>query len=259
MKRALAIASLLCAACLCGAWTARTTIPAALVATQTISEDPLAPYGYVFDYSSYTNHGVLMPTATNGPTWRTATRVGDSGGQYEFSGSSQYVDASTNVANTLGSTFVLSYGLWFKADKVNDNDGLFNIGSFANNHGYHSMAVVANELRIHANGFQRVAVAFTDTNTWHHAFVTVDATATPQLRFYLDGGEVGNSGSGGALPLAGSKTIIGGFYSSGYTFDGLLDDVRVYKATLSSNQVSALYQGTSPTNSSVLWYKMNTP
>jgi hypothetical protein len=34
MKRAIAIASLLCAACLCSAWTARTTIPAALVATQ---------------------------------------------------------------------------------------------------------------------------------------------------------------------------------------------------------------------------------
>jgi hypothetical protein len=33
MKRAFAIASVLIAACLCGAWTARTTIPAALVAT----------------------------------------------------------------------------------------------------------------------------------------------------------------------------------------------------------------------------------
>lgn len=45
MKRALAIASVLFAACLCSAWTARTTIPAARVATQTAapSGDPWTP------------------------------------------------------------------------------------------------------------------------------------------------------------------------------------------------------------------------
>jgi hypothetical protein len=44
MKRALAIASVMFAACLCGAWTARTTIPAALVATQSAGEaEPTEP------------------------------------------------------------------------------------------------------------------------------------------------------------------------------------------------------------------------
>jgi hypothetical protein len=43
MKRALAIASVMLAACLCGAWTARTTIPAALVATQSSASVPWTP------------------------------------------------------------------------------------------------------------------------------------------------------------------------------------------------------------------------
>ena len=43
MKRALAIASVLCAACLCGAWTALKTIPAALVATQSSASVPWTP------------------------------------------------------------------------------------------------------------------------------------------------------------------------------------------------------------------------
>ena len=43
MKRAIAIAALLCATCLCSAWTARTTIPAALVATQSSASVPWTP------------------------------------------------------------------------------------------------------------------------------------------------------------------------------------------------------------------------
>jgi hypothetical protein len=259
MKRALAIAVLLCAACLCGAWTARTTIPAALVATQTISagEDPLAPYGYVFDYSSYANHGVLMPTATNGPTWQSATRTGDTGGQYSFNGSTQYVDSETT--NSVG-TGDFTTAFWMKPSAIAASQCPFSSGVFAGGWtGWHYETATGGKMYwfiYYANGLLS-NTTFTN-GTWYH----IAGVRQGDNQYFFVNGVLDTSRSVPAYNVNnGSPILVGRNPDTTYPryFPGLIDEPTIWHAALTSNQVYQLAtSNTAPTNAPRIWYKMNT-
>lgn len=79
----------------------------------------------------------------------------------------------------------------------------------------------------------------TDLGTgWHHVVMTVDSSGVPTA--YLDSNFVGTY-SGSAAQVADPAVLIGYPASSPRSFNGSVDDVRIYNRVLSTNEISSLY------------------
>jgi len=76
---------------------------------------------------------------------------------------------------------------------------------------------------------------------WHHTAATFDGQ---YMRVYLDGHEVGSLLKPGEIStLATAPAFIGSSGGTAEFFRGGLDDLRIYSAALSAEQVALLYQG----------------
>jgi len=78
-------------------------------------------------------------------------------------------------------------------------------------------------------------------NQWHHLVVTFNGDlASQNIKLYYDGGLVTIQDAPGTLSSGTEDVIIGGYWG-GTSFDGLVDDVRIYKSALLSYQIKQLY------------------
>jgi hypothetical protein len=78
-------------------------------------------------------------------------------------------------------------------------------------------------------------------NTWQHVAVTYAGTS---CTFYVNGASVGSSSSI-TNPSSGSNSLIIGNNSSGTNnFDGKIDFVKIYNASLSARDIADLYNST---------------
>ena len=78
---------------------------------------------------------------------------------------------------------------------------------------------------------------------WHHVAVTYDPTSGMKT-IYLDGEQLGDAKSVPVLNVAGENFRLGAIHhSSGDEyFDGLLDDLRIYRVALGAEEILALYE-----------------
>ncbi|MCW1891976.1 MAG: prepilin-type N-terminal cleavage/methylation domain-containing protein [Candidatus Uhrbacteria bacterium] len=72
-----------------------------------------------------------------------------------------------------------------------------------------------------------------ELNQWTHVVISYESQKGGQL--YIDGSAIGSRVGAGALATNGANLTIGG------GFPGYIDDVRVYRRTLSSQEVQTLY------------------
>lgn len=86
---------------------------------------------------------------------------------------------------------------------------------------------------------------FYSTGTWNHVATTITESVTSNvISFYVNGSFVGSSTSTSSRPRTFTKLTIGSFcnglfYSS---FNGIIDDLRIYNTALSAAQIQAIYQ-----------------
>jgi chitodextrinase len=73
-------------------------------------------------------------------------------------------------------------------------------------------------------------------NTWSFLAATYDGTT---LRFYVNGIQVGSQARTGAITTSANPLQIGGDGLYGQFFQGMIDEVRVYNAALSTGQIQA--------------------
>lgn len=99
----------------------------------------------------------------------------------------------------------------------------------------------------HFGRFVTTATQINSTATWIHIAVTFSTSAgTPTVIFYVNGSSVASSETIGTTVgslFSGTQAFEVG-YDNGYSgthFDGLMDDVRVYNAVLTSGQISSLF------------------
>ncbi|MEZ5276882.1 MAG: Ig-like domain-containing protein [Opitutaceae bacterium] len=79
---------------------------------------------------------------------------------------------------------------------------------------------------------------------WYHGAMTYDGTT---LRLYLDGTEVGSTALSGIIATDSSMGVAAGSQPDGsQSFDGLIDDVRIYSKPLTQSEVQAISEGASP-------------
>lgn len=84
-----------------------------------------------------------------------------------------------------------------------------------------------------------------NTGTWNHvaATITESSTGSNVITVYVNGSFIGSSTSATSRPRSFNKFTIGSFCDGqfGSSFDGLIDDVRIYNTVLTAAQVQTVY------------------
>ena len=168
-----------------------------------------------------------------------------------FNGSSQYIDCGIGLGNELGATVsTISISLWINANNTTINRGIFDIGLFDTTLGRLYFKLESNELSIFMNGGAfLIDIPYTYISEWHHiAFTYNGITGT----VYLDSVEIETKLYTSTLDLTSKKVIIGAYQNTSQSFDGNIDEVRIYNKTLSHNEIIELYLENSIGSNSVL-------
>ena len=98
-----------------------------------------------------------------------------------------------------------------------------------------------------------------ERNKWYHLAGTFDPEAS-EMRLYVNGELVGSAEAQNWIPLAGESPIFIGqgkamrptdrvrrnTFVANYSFDGLIDEVKIYDAVLNPEQIAAAYQQMKP-------------
>ena len=170
------------------------------------------------------------------PQFTTTSPNSLKGQYYDFDGTGDYFDCGTALGTALGDNYTggFSVSLWFKADAA--DKGLFNMSSFSSDYGALSLYISGSELIFRIASDVSTKVSFSNTDNWYNVVGTYDGSTTKKI--YLDGKLEDSDAYTADLDLDGLKTIVGGFYSTSYVFNGRIAVVQVYKTALSSDEVS---------------------
>ena len=178
----------------------------------------------------------------NGPSWGT----GIIGGAVSFDGIDDYIDCGNNsiLASSQGSLSV-----WYKPASINANQDLIYLYEFQ-----YSDYLLLRQVGFRNGGIRitveddnisdinnTTAVGIGDTD-WHHIAVTQDGSG---VAMYIDGVVVSHDGTDGTAwsgHLNANNCWIG--KSAWGTFEGLIDDIRIYSRALSASDISELYNNT---------------
>lgn len=82
--------------------------------------------------------------------------------------------------------------------------------------------------------------------TWYHVGITYTGTGSDTATIYVNGSSVAATDDAGGASGWGTHTSIGIQYVStptGYSFDGLIDEVGMWSKVLSAQEISDLYNG----------------
>ena len=203
-----------------------------------------------YDRSGANNTGTL----TNGPT----AAIGKLGQALSFDGTDDYVNAGSSAI--LDDLATLTVSAWIKpttsgegnfgriADKTAASTGwIFYMCADPGQ----ANCVSSNKLAVYrdfstTDGFWLSTTALT-LGVWQHIAVTYDSSsASNDPIFYINGSavgttEVGTAPAGTAVSDAAQSLTIGNNPTAARTFNGSIDEVRLYSRILSATEIAALY------------------
>lgn len=178
----------------------------------------------VFDSSGNSNHGNSCPNTTG----QTTPETGKFNNAIHFDDSNDYISIPDN--NSLDLTDNLSISAWVKTDANEADNVIISKGT-------------SYEMGINTDGdvyWDGVGAQVDDgsarvlTGTWHHIVITNNDTTTT---YYVDGVQTSTSTAG--IDSDNATALYIGYDGTNY-FDGLIDDVRIYNYTLSTQQVKTI-------------------
>lgn len=190
----------------------------------------------------------------------TADRFGNPNSAYSFDGVNSQITLPifANMANSV------TLSTWFNAKEFYPGQRAIHIISLF---GRDSLPWTGAAFYVNNAGFFGYGLGFSDgtneiidttisitKNTWYHGALVYDGT---RLRVYLNGSLVGTHTYNKTLSNLPVSSFIGlDRPSGGQYFNGLLDDVRIYKRALSASEIQALYSAASP-EGLVAYYPFN--
>jgi hypothetical protein len=175
-------------------------------------------------------------TLTNGPTWTS----GKVGGALNLDGVNDHVLVPHQDGLSLTSALTLS--AWIRPDGLTGWRTIATKGtvSFKENYwlGLNGNTLVFGFFDGSAYPEYATPVLGLSAGAWQHVAASFDDGAN-QIRFYLNGALV-HTVTATTTPLANSGALMLGSSSLAESFDGLLDDIRIYNRILSAAEVAQL-------------------
>jgi len=162
---------------------------------------------------------------------------------YSFDGTDDYVNVPHTSAFNIGQYSIAG---WFKTSS-SASQGLFS--KYSGGKGYYLGANLNSGCILYNRGdngdldYITTDSSFTDGN-WHHLVGTRSGSGASGLELYVDGAAVSTSvgsNSGSDTSTHNFDVNIGRREASSWPMDGDIDDVRFYDKTLTSTEVSNLY------------------
>jgi hypothetical protein len=179
----------------------------------------------------------------------TADRFGSPASAYDFDGTNSYIDIPQNsVLNSLTTNFTLSAWIWQRGSST-DGYRILDKSTAGEPDGWTFDTLGCND-----NPGHRLRLEGANANNscnvpgktvyslmqWHHVVATVSGT---NGCVYLDG-TLDGSGDVGNIPVNTLDVWIGLAHpgrGSGFWFNGIIDDTRIYSRALPINEVQQLY------------------
>jgi len=184
------------------------------------------------------NHGTLI----NGPTW---TAAGMFNGALDFDGVDDRVTVPTSPDLEVSGAITLA--AWVNPDTLYRKTARIlskSDGTASNRSDYYLMATAST---IEFAFFDGSLITTTSTVTlnpgqWVHIAGTYDGSTA---RLYLNGVEVASTAHSGSIRVSPKSLHLGSWGGSDAkrTWDGRLDDLRVYSQALSAAEIFSLYSG----------------
>jgi len=174
--------------------------------------------------SAGSNHGTEVGDPCYAP--------GMHGQAISLDGSGDYVDCGNDSSFDINDSITLS--AWIKGTFNNNWDGIITKG-----YDWQLTKGMGDEAVFFCLGPGSI-IGSTNINDdqWHHVVGVCDGS---RLSLYVDGKLDGFTQTSGSLRVSGSNVYIGGGVST--SFNGLIDDVRIYNRALSVEEIRTLYSG----------------
>ena len=226
--------------------------------TRTITVNPVNPVDRLLAYwpldeSSGTvapdTLGAFDGALVNGPVWRPGE--GRIDGALDFDGDNDYVDISgLDISSGSGASFAF----WFNADDFGVSDARFiSKATGVQEQDHYWMVSTLNStalrFRLKAGGNTTTLISnrgVVQASQWHHVAATYDGS---QMRLFLDGAEIASVAKTGGVDADGTVGAALGNQPGGdgnRSFDGRLDDMRVYNYALTAAVIDSLARGGAP-------------
>ena len=175
---------------------------------------------------------------------------GKYGSALNLDGSSDYVSVTDATDSSLDVTDSLTMSVWVKTTS-GDNEGLIYKGDFSGTQGTYQIhlkssttvpVIRLNQSASEGSGQLTGNTTVNDGN-WHHIAATYDKT---NIKLYIDGGLDNSNSYSTSLSTNNNPLHIGGYYSSSYTLNGSIDDVRIYNYARTQAQIAWDYNRGAP-------------
>ena len=185
------------------------------------------------------NNSIGTPNGVATAATPVANQAGQNNMAYSFNGSTSNISTPSTFNLTNSNA---SISLWVY-NPVASNHGLFvHVGASGYGIGMGNATTDANGTNIVMifNGVRWIPTTTSIGVGWHHVAMVINGTGVPSA--YLDGVLVGTYAGTASLAPTNSVTTIGGLTGSTVnSFNGIVDDVRLYNRPLSLTDVQALY------------------
>jgi hypothetical protein len=184
-------------------------------------------------------------TMVNLPIWTT----GIYGNAVNFNGSNY---AKVNNSPSINISGALTVSVWIKANNINKYGQLIDKEGSDVYSGVYSIRIDQNNtltVRLSQGGSilsVTTGQQINSTNTWYNLVFTYDGVS--HLAIYVNGVSASYYGNkfSGPLDISSKPLLIGQRESGDLSFDGIIDDVRIYNRSLSANEVANLYTQPDP-------------
>jgi hypothetical protein len=197
------------------------------------------------------NNATDLSENYNGAETNITYNTGQYGGAAVFNGSSSEITASS-----FASLSQVGISMWVNMPNISQQAGL--IARYGSTREFaiymYGGTLIASIYYNGNNGNATIVTASTymSNNTWHHIAYTANGSTAPKL--YIDGSEVGTPQYTDAARCAyytSSEPLDIGHFAgvAAYNYEGLIDQVRIYDAALSSTDVTNIYNNEVQANS----------